>query len=29
MMNFDKVAQAKWVDVIVPFHFGMPIFDPV
>ncbi|MFD1710839.1 purine permease [Ottowia sp. GY511] len=29
MMNFDKVAKAHWVDVVLPFHFGMPIFDPV
>jgi NCS2 family nucleobase:cation symporter-2 len=29
MMNFDKVSQAPWVDVVLPFHFGMPIFEPV
>ena len=29
MMNFSKVSEAKWVDVVLPFHFGMPIFDPV
>ena len=29
MMNFDKVAKAAWVDVVLPFHFGMPIFDPI
>ncbi len=29
MMHFDKVGQAKWVDVVLPFHFGIPIFDPV
>ncbi|HMN22062.1 MAG TPA: nucleobase:cation symporter-2 family protein [Ottowia sp.] len=29
MMNFDKVAEANWFDVIIPFHFGTPIFDPV
>lgn len=29
MMHFDKVGQAKWVDVVLPFHFGMPLFDPV
>ena len=29
MMHFDKVAEAKWFDVIIPFHFGMPIFDPI
>ena len=29
MMNFDKVGKAAWVDVVLPFHFGVPIFDPV
>ncbi|WP_234194489.1 MULTISPECIES: nucleobase:cation symporter-2 family protein [Pseudacidovorax] len=29
LMTFDKVAKAAWVDVVLPFHFGMPIFDPV
>ncbi|QTD47002.1 nucleobase:cation symporter-2 family protein [Ottowia testudinis] len=29
MMHFDKVAKAKWFDVVLPFHFGMPIFEPV
>ena len=29
MMHFDKVGKAKWFDVVLPFHFGMPIFDPV
>ena len=28
-MNFDKVAKAHWFDVVLPFHFGVPIFDPV
>ncbi|MGB6008150.1 nucleobase:cation symporter-2 family protein [Castellaniella sp.] len=27
IMNFDKVAKAAWVDVVMPFHFGMPKFD--
>ncbi|MER1940077.1 nucleobase:cation symporter-2 family protein [Castellaniella sp. FW104-16D08] len=27
IMNFDKVAKAAWVDVVLPFHFGMPKFD--
>ncbi len=26
VMSFDKVAKASWVDVIMPFHFGMPQF---
>lgn len=28
-MTFAKVANAAWFDVVTPFHFGMPIFDPV
>ncbi|MDQ2780007.1 MAG: purine permease [Pseudomonadota bacterium] len=28
-MHFEKVAKAQWVDVVLPFHFGMPTFDPV
>ncbi|WP_298012456.1 nucleobase:cation symporter-2 family protein [uncultured Castellaniella sp.] len=27
IMNFDKVAKAAWVDIVLPFHFGMPKFD--
>ena len=29
MMNFDKVASAKWFDLVLPFQFGLPVFDPV
>ncbi len=29
MMSFDKVANAKWFDLILPFQFGAPVFDPV
>lgn len=29
MMHFEKVATAEWFALITPFHFGMPIFDPV
>jgi len=29
LMNFDKVGKAAWFDVVTPFHFGMPIFDPM
>ena len=29
MISFEKVGRAPWVDVVLPFHFGMPIFDPV
>ncbi len=28
-MNFDKVGKAAWFDFVMPFQFGMPIFDPV
>ena len=28
-MHFDKVANAHWFDIVTPFAFGMPIFDPV
>jgi len=26
MMHFDKVVTAKWVDIVMPFHFGVPQF---
>ncbi len=28
-MHFSKVGTAHWFDVVTPFHFGMPTFDPV
>ena len=28
LMDFHKVAEAKWFDVILPFEIAMPIFDP-
>jgi uric acid transporter len=28
-MNSDKVGKAHWFDVVTPFAFGMPTFDPV
>ncbi|CAN5891385.1 nucleobase:cation symporter-2 family protein [soil metagenome] len=28
-MTFEKVGRAAWFDVVLPFHFGMPIFDPL
>ena len=28
-MTFEKVGKAQWFDVVLPFHFGMPIFDPL
>ncbi len=29
LMHFDKVADAGWFELITPFRFGVPIFDPV
>ena len=29
IMTFEKVGKADWVDIVLPFAFGMPIFDPV
>ncbi|MDO5690982.1 MAG: nucleobase:cation symporter-2 family protein [Pseudomonadota bacterium] len=29
LMNFDKVDKAQWFDLVLPFHFGVPLFDPV
>ncbi|RYF82249.1 MAG: purine permease [Comamonadaceae bacterium] len=29
LMTFEKVGHAAWVDVVMPFHFGMPKFDPL
>jgi uracil-xanthine permease len=29
MMTFGKVADAAWVGLVLPFHFGMPTFDLV
>jgi uracil-xanthine permease len=28
-MTFEKVDKAHWFDVVMPFSFGMPTFDPV
>ena len=28
-MGFEKVAKAQWVDIVTPFAFGVPTFDPV
>jgi xanthine permease len=25
-MHFDKVVTAKWIDIVMPFHFGVPQF---
>lgn len=29
MMHFDKIGEAGWFALITPFHFGVPVFDPV
>jgi NCS2 family nucleobase:cation symporter-2 len=29
IMNFSHVGKAEWFALIAPFHFGMPIFDPI
>ena len=29
LMNFSKVEKAAWFDVVLPFHFGAPQFDPI
>ncbi len=28
-VNLDGVAHAPWVGIVLPFHFGMPHFDPL
>ncbi len=28
-MTFEKVAKAQWFDVVTPFSFGVPTFDPL
>lgn len=29
VMHFEKVATASWFDIVLPFHFGMPVFRPI
>jgi len=29
VMNFDKVASAKWVDIVLPFEIAAPVFNPI
>ena len=29
VMHFEKVATAQWFDIVLPFHFGMPVFHPI
>jgi uric acid transporter len=28
-MTFEKVSKAAWVDIVLPFQFGVPVFDPI
>lgn len=28
-MNFDKVANANWFDLVLPFEIATPVFDPI
>ena len=28
-MSFERVAKAQWFDIVTPFAFGTPTFDPV
>ena len=28
-MGFTKVGEAAWFGLVTPFHFGMPVFDPI
>lgn len=28
MINFDPVGQAGWAQIVMPLHFGMPVFIP-
>jgi uracil-xanthine permease len=29
IMTYEKVGKAAWFDIVLPFHFGMPQFDPL
>ena len=29
IMTFEKVGKAAWFDIVMPFHFGLPVFDPL
>ncbi|PRY95775.1 NCS2 family nucleobase:cation symporter-2 [Hasllibacter halocynthiae] len=29
IMHFEHVETAEWFALITPFHFGLPIFDPI
>jgi xanthine permease len=29
LMHYEKVVNAKWLDIVIPFHFGVPEFHLV
>jgi NCS2 family nucleobase:cation symporter-2 len=29
LMTFEKVANAKWLDIVLPFEIATPTFDPI
>lgn len=29
MLDFTEAAHASWFSIVIPFHFGMPQFDPM
>jgi xanthine permease len=29
LMHFEKVATAHWIDIVLPFHFGVPEFHSI
>ncbi|PZU37301.1 MAG: permease, partial [Acidovorax sp.] len=29
LMDFHKVAQAQWFDMVLPFEIALPVFDPI
>lgn len=29
LMHFDHLGEAEWFELITPFRFGLPIFDPI
>lgn len=29
LMDFHKVAQAQWFNLVLPFEIAMPVFDPI
>ncbi|MEG0412946.1 MAG: solute carrier family 23 protein, partial [Comamonas sp.] len=29
LMNFHKVAEAKWFNLVLPFEIATPVFDPI